>query len=273
VRGASRNALAAAQERLDSLLDGATDAAAALALARPLLQVAALLSDERALARSLGDPGIDASSRQALADAVFRGKVDDAVLDLIGVVTGGRWSQTDDLVDGVEALGAQAAFTAAERDSTLDDTEDELFRFARIVDGAPELRAALSDAGTPVDVKQRLVRALLDGKVGEVTLLLIDHVVAAPRGRPTDRAIDDLAAQAAARKQRVIAVVTSAVPLTDEQSDTLAAALGRVLGHDVRLQPRVDPSILGGVVIRVGDELFDGSVQLRLAAARSLLTR
>jgi F-type H+-transporting ATPase subunit delta len=273
VRGASRNALATAQERLDSILDSGSDAAAALAVARPLLQVAALLSDERALARSLADPGIDASSRQALADTVFRGKVDDAVLDLIGVVTAERWSQTEDLVDGVEALGAQAAFTAAERDGTLDDTEDELFRFARIVDGAPELRAALGDAGTPVEAKQRLVRALLEDKVADVTLLLIDHVVAAPRGRPTDRAIDDLAAQAAARKQRVIAVVTSAVPLTDEQSATLTAALGRVLGHDVTLQTRLDPSILGGVVIRVGDELFDGSVRARLTAARALVTR
>ncbi|HEX7355661.1 MAG TPA: F0F1 ATP synthase subunit delta [Mycobacteriales bacterium] len=273
MRGASRNALAAAQERLDAVLGGSRDASAALALARALLQVATLLSGERSLARSLSDPGIDAAARRNLVDAVFRGKVDDDVLDLLQVVTGERWSQEDDLVDGVETLGAQAAFTAAERDGTLEDTEDELFRFARIVDGAPDLRTALADPRTPVEAKRRLVQSLLEGKVGDVTLLLAEHVVAAPRGRAADRAIDELAAQAAARKQRVIAVVTSAVPLSSEQTDALAESLGRVLGHDVHLQTRTDPEILGGVVIRVGDELFDGSVLARMSAARTLLTR
>lgn len=273
MRGASRNALAAAQERLDAVLDGAPDASAARDLATTLLQVAALLSGERALARSLADPGIDAAARRSLADAVFAGKVGDAVLDLVRVATDERWSSTDDLVDGVETLGAEAAFTAAEREGTLDDVEDQLFRFARIIDGAPDLRAALLDPAVPAEAKQRLVGELLEGKVGDVTRLLVDHVVAAPRGRATDRALDELAARAAARKQRVIAVVTSATELTGEQRDRLAGSLARVLGHDVRLQLRVDPDLLGGVVIRVGDELFDGSVDHRLAAARTLLTR
>lgn len=273
MRGASRSALVAVQERLDAVLDGAPDAPAAYGLATSLLQVAALLSGERALARSLADPGIDAAARRSLADAVFAGKVDDAVLDLVQAVTDERWSAADDLVDGVEALGAQAAFTAAERDGTLDDVEDELFRFARIIDGSSELRAALLDPAVPTDAKQRLVADLLSGKAGEVTRLLVGHVVAAPRGRATDRALDQLAAQAAARKQRVIAVVTAATELTGEQRDRLAGSLARVLGHDVRLQVRVDPDLLGGVVIRVGDELFDGSVDHRLAAARLLLTR
>ncbi len=271
MRGASRAALAVAQEQLDGVLADPDEQPRAIA--EGLLQVAGLLSVERALARSLADPGIDAEARKNLVDAVFGSKVAPALLALLQTVTAQRWSAAEDLVDAVELLGAEAAFADADADGSLDDVEDELFRFARIVDGAPELRYALADADLPLPARQQLIRTLLAAKVSPVTLLLVDAVVAAPRGRPVDRAVDALAAAAAARRDREIAVVTSAVVLSDDQRDGLATALGRVLGSGVRLQTRVDPDLLGGVVVRVGEQLFDGSVRLRLADARARLSR
>lgn len=271
MRGASRAALATAEDELDGLLAGSKEAARPLA--EGLLQVTRLLSDEIALARSMGDPGVDADARRALVDAVFGGKVPAELLGLLQTVAAERWSSTEDLVDGVELLGARAAFTMAEADGSLDDVEDELFRFARIVDATPDLRTALGDPSLPREAKHELIGRLLEGKASDVTVLLVDAVVAAPRGRPVDRAVDALADAAAARREREIAVVTSAVVLTDDQREQLTEALARALGRGVRLQTGLDPSILGGVVVRVGDQLFDGSVRLRLAEARTRLAR
>jgi F-type H+-transporting ATPase subunit delta len=271
VRGASRDALAAAQERLDGQLADTPDAA--MPIAEGLLQVTRLLAGERCLARTLADSVVDAQARDGLLDAVFGGKVRGDVLEVLRVAVAQRWSDPADLLDGIEELGTSAALAAADAAGGLDDVEDELFRFARIVDGSRALRAALADTATPASVKTDLLHSLLAAKTSAVTQLLVETVVAAPRGRQVDRALDDLASAAAARRHREIAVVTSAVPLTADQSERLAAAVGHALGRAVRLQQRLDPTILGGAVVRVGDQVLDGSVLQRMSSARRLLTR
>jgi F-type H+-transporting ATPase subunit delta len=227
--------------------------------------VARLLGGERALARSLADPGVPAEARGELLDAVFTRAVDAPVLELLHHIVGERWSSSIDLVDGIEALGADAAFVAADHDGTLDSVEDELFRFARIIDGAPALRAAFANAALPVDHKRELARTLLSEKVAPTTLRLVDSVLLAPRGRPIDIAIDALAARAAGRRERQIAVVRVAVPLSDERRDRLAAALATAVGRHVKLHVEIDTELLGGVVVRIGDEIFDGSIAHRIA--------
>jgi F-type H+-transporting ATPase subunit delta len=271
VRGASRDALAVARERLDEALRGADDAVVATTSA-DLLSVARLLSHEPALTRALADPGTSAETRGALLETLLGERLSPLALDVMRGVVGARWSAPGDLIDGVEALGAQAAFEEATREGTLDEVEDELFRFARIIDRAPGLRSALTDPAMPVENKRDLVHTLLANKVTPVTATLVESVVLAPRGRPADRAIDELAAQAAARRQRQIAVVRVAIPLDEDLRDRLAAALEQALGHAVRLQVETDPSVVGGIVVRVGDELIDGSVIRRLAQARRGLT-
>jgi F-type H+-transporting ATPase subunit delta len=237
-----------------------------------LLSVARLLSHEHALTRALADPGTDGQTRGTLLNTLLGERLSPVPLDILRGVVASRWSASSDLVDAIEALGAQAAFEQASRSDSLDEVEDELFRFARIIDRATGLRVALSDPAFPVENKRDLVRNLLTGKVSPVTEALVEAVVLAPRGRAADQAIDELAVQAAARRQRQIAVVRVAIPLDDELRDRLAAALERTLGHAVRLQVETDPDVLGGIVVRVGDELIDGSVARRLSQARRGLT-
>jgi len=270
VRGASRDSLAAAAERLDqTLAEG--DGAAARELSDALFSVTRLLSDERVLARMLADPVVAVDARQELLARLLGERLGAAPLEVLRGLVNSRWSRPADLPDVVEALANQAAFTVAEGEQGLDEVEDQLFRFARIIESTPALRAALGDPAATADHKHQLVNALLTGKVADVTLQLVGNVVRAPRGRTVEAAVDALCEQAAGRRERLIALVRVAGDLSEEQRDRLTAALGRSLGHDVRVQVQQDPTVLGGVVVRVGDELFDGSIARRLAQVRRRL--
>lgn len=271
MRGASRDALAAVRVRLDAIL-GEVDDEAIRGASEQLLSVARLLGSEHALTRALADPGTDVSARLALLDHLFATRLHEPALATCRHLAGARWSDRRDLVDAVEALGVQAGLVLAERQDCLDEVEDELFRFARIIERAPRLRAALGDPALPGESKRDLVNALLAGKVQPVTAALVESLVMALRGRAADLAIDALATAAAARRERQIAVVRVAVPLADDLRDRLAAALGRVLGRTVRVQVEIDPQLLGGVVVAVGGDLFDGSTVRRLAQAHRALT-
>jgi F-type H+-transporting ATPase subunit delta len=167
---------------------------------------------------------------------------------------------------------ARGLFEIARAEGTIDEVEDELFRFERIIDGEPRLRAALTDRNLPADRKRDLVHRLLDGKAAAVTVSLVERAVLFPRGRTIERVLEEFTAFAAQRRSRLIARVTSAIPLTEEQQDRLSDALAREFGHEVRLQMVVEPELVGGITVRVGDELLDASVLRQLGTARRHLT-
>ncbi len=264
MNGASREALASARSRLDGL--SADDQL--LGTAESLFAVSALLGREGGLRRALSDPSMPTGSKTGLLDTLLAGQVDASSLELLHAVVSSRWSEPADLVDGLEILAVAALFIAAEADGALDDIEDELFRFARVVDREPRLRAALTDTSVAADRRVALVSDLLAQRAHPTTIRLVRQIVTEPRGRTLDRALEDYARLAAQQRSRVVARVRSAVPLTEEQSRRLAAALGRIYGHPVDLQVDIDPQVLGGISVRVGDELIDGTVAGRLEAAR-----
>ena len=264
--------MAEARERLDTELAAADDATVG-AVAGDLLAVAALLGREPGLARALADPGAAPEARVGLVDTLVGERIGAVALGLVRDVVVLRWSTSADLVDGVEMLGAQAVFESSARAGSLDEVEDELFRFARTVEHSSELRVALTDPEVSGANRAALVTGLLSGKAKPATVQLVASVVTSPRGRKPSQALDDLAAEAASRRQRKIAVARVAVPLDADLRDRLETALGSALGHDVRLQVEVDPSVVGGIVVQVGDEVFDGSVARRLGqVSRDLVT-
>jgi F-type H+-transporting ATPase subunit delta len=182
-----------------------------------------------------------------------------------------RWSAPRDLADALELLGVEATVAAAERAGRLDAVEDELFRIGRVVAGSPELRAALADRSAPVDNRAALIEGLLEGRVADETRRLVRQAVVAPRGRSFDRIVEEYGEVAADRRSRLVAVVTATVPLTEEQRERLGAALARMYGHEVHLNVEVDPDIIGGIRVEIGDEVIDGSVVSRLDDARRRL--
>jgi F-type H+-transporting ATPase subunit delta len=261
-----------ARERLDVDLAAADDATVGT-VSGDLLAVSGLLGREPGLARAMADPGATPDARITLVDTLLGERLGTTALGVLRSVVGLRWSSSADLVNGVEMLGAQSAFEAASRAGNLDDVEDELFRFSRTIERSSELRTALSDAAVSAENKASLVGALLDGKANPATVSLVTAVVTSPRGRKASQALDDLAAEAASRRETKIAVARVAVPMDDDLRDRLEAALGATLGQAVRLQVEVDPDLVGGIVVQVGDEVFDGSVARRLGqVSRGLVT-
>ncbi|QHY98157.1 ATP synthase subunit delta [Streptomyces sp. S4.7] len=269
MHGASRAALAAARERLDALTDNTS--ADALKLAEELTAVTALFQREVSLRRVLTDPARSGESKAELAGGLLGGQVGGETADLITGMVRSRWSQPRDLVDAVEELAALAELTAAQRAGGLDEVEDELFRFGRIVESSTALRAALTDRSATASAKTTLLNSLLGGRANPSTERLVVRLVSQPRGRSLEAGLQTLSRLAAARRDRMVAVVTSAVPLTEGQKQRLGAALARLYGHQMHLNLDVDPGVLGGISVRVGDEVVNGTVAERLdEAARRL---
>jgi len=289
MHASSRAALAEVRERLDALtrpasgllerakdrLTGAPRAASGsdlTGLADELFAVARLLDGQPSLRRALSDPSGKPDDRAGLARRLLSGKVSGATLELVEAMARQRWSRPLDLVEAAETLGVEAALDAADAEGQLDGVEDELFRFGRIVAGDPDLSRVLSDRSGSAKGKAGLLERLLAGKVSPVTALLLRNVLTASHLGHADTAIERLSESASARRGRSVAFVTTAVALTDAQEQRLTAILGRLYGRTIGLQVTVDPDVLGGLVIRVGDEVIDGSVVHRLEAAGRRLT-
>jgi F-type H+-transporting ATPase subunit delta len=175
------------------------------------------------------------------------------------------------MVDAIEQLAVEAMVIAAEAENGLDDLEDGLFRFGRVVSAEPQLRAALASTYLPVDRKEQLLTALLRGKVTAVSLRLIIQMVTHPRGRGLTAALEMCAGLAARRRQQLIAVIRSAVELSATQRRRLADSLAASYGHPVHLNVVIDPSVVGGISVQIGDELIDGTAATRLSAVRRKL--
>ncbi|MEU6097870.1 F0F1 ATP synthase subunit delta [Streptomyces sp. NPDC047079] len=265
MNGASREALAAARERLDALTDNTSVDAGQLA--DELAAVTALLDREAGLRRVLTDPAQPAEAKAELVQRLLGSQVTGPVVDLVAGMARSRWSQPRDLVDALEELANLADLTAAEKAGALDDVEDELFRFGRIISSNTELRAALTDRTAGAAAKTELLHRLLGGRANVTTERLVQRLVTAPRGRSLESGIESLSKLAAERRNRMVAVVTSAVPLSDTQKRRLGAALAKIYGRPMHLNLDVDPEVLGGIRVQVGDEVINGSIADRLEEA------
>ena len=268
MRGPSRASLAAAREQLTAAL---ADPSRAAALGDELFAVAHLLDQEPGLRRALTDATSPVAAREGLVSQLLDDRVSAATLDLMVGMVRNRWAAGRDLADAAEQLGVLATAAAAESEGQLDDLEDELFRFGRIVSTAPDLRSALSDPKLPADGKRGLLDTLLAGKVTPAALRLITQTAVYPRGRSLDATLDDYARLAAAWRQRLIAVVRVAGGLDEDQRARLAAALSHTYGRDIHLNVVIDPEVVGGMSIQIGDEFLDGSMASRLAQLRQRL--
>lgn len=166
---------------------------------------------------------------------------------------------------------ARGLFEIARAEGTLDEVEDELFRFARSFEGSDALRTALNDEQIPPAKRQAIIEDLLGGKATSTTTQLISMVVGSGRTRDLPAIVDLLVARASSTKQQEVAEVRTAVALTADQQTRLAAALTNATGKQVNLKVVVDPSVLGGLVATVGDTVIDGSVRTRIDQLKSRL--
>lgn len=240
-------------------------------VAGDLFAVVSVLDSTPTLRRVLTDPSSDDDAKEGLARKVFGGKISDEAVAIVAVGARLRWGSARDLPDALEQAGVSALVASADSGASLDELEDELFRFGRVVMADNDLRSVLADRTVPVAPKVELVDRLLADKVTPATLALV-HQAVAGRAGSFETTLDSFGEIAARRRARLVATVRVAAPLDEGQHQRLAAALASQYGQDVHVNTVVDPSVIGGVSVHVGDEIIDGTVAGRLEDARRRIT-
>ncbi len=251
---------------LDRLLD---DTEISESFAGDLFAVVDALGSSATLRRAVTDPGTPEAGRQSLVRSLLDGKVNDKVVDLVAEAAAMRWAGGRTFAAALERQAVRSQLIMADRAGTLEETEDELFRFARLVEGSPDLRNAFADRSVPLANRQDLAGELLAGRASDATIALGRRAVAA-RERTFAHTIEGFVTLAAAHKNRVVATVRVAQPLSPEQRDRLRAALAQQVGREVAIQEIVEPDVLGGIRVELGDEVIEGTVAGRLQQARRL---
>jgi F-type H+-transporting ATPase subunit delta len=173
----------------------------------------------------------------------------------------------DELIGGY----AQALFAVARAEGVLPKVEDELYAFGKALEQHTDLREPLTDEALPAENKKAVVRDLLGKKANPLTVSLLGFVIDAGHAREITKIVEELARMASRERDHVLAEVRTAVDLSKDQRERLAEALSRATGRTVDVKVVVDPSVIGGVVARVGDEVFDGSIASRLEDAKQAL--
>ena len=265
--GSSRQSLVAARTALDAAVKG-VDALTASTLSAELFFVADVLGSNISVRRALTDTSRDAAAKGVFIKDLLASKVGKATVELLTELSALRWSGAKDLVQVIEQLAIEAEATAANISGELDRVENEMFVISNTISNSSELRKAFkSDAQV---AKAQLAAELLKNASSSTTKL-VSQMVNAWRGRSIESAFADFQWALAARRNRVIALVRVAAPMSQAQQDRLEAALNKQVGQPVRMNIEIDPTVLGGVSVKFADEMVDGSVSNRLAgAARAL---
>jgi F-type H+-transporting ATPase subunit delta len=261
-----RGASAEAQAELTSELESSKGDAGKLA--EELFGVAAVLRREPALRRIATDASIEPDAKAALADNVFGDALGDKALSLVKSAVQRRWTVSHDLADVIEELGVLAAVRSAGEDGGK--ISDELFDVRRIVDQTPGLRTALSDPSRPPTAKSELLRSLFGAKLLPATMLLVEQAAAGTHGA-IDGALEGYQHTAAHANGEQIATVHTARELSDDERGRLADALGEQYDTAIHLQVVLDPEVVGGLRVEIGDDVIDGTVASRLEDAQRKL--
>ena len=273
MRSASRDALADLLKQFNEIAEGLDDNGLST-LADDLTAVAASLSREAVVTRYLTLPAEDPSPRVRMIERLVSDKVGQPALEVLKSAVAERWSAQSDLVDAVELVSRSALLVRADRAGHLDEVEDQLFRFSRVLDAQPRLAILLGDYEVAADTRIGLLRNVLSGAgtgVDAITADLLSKTVELLRGQSAENAVLGLAEVAVARRGEVVAHISAATELSDAQRTRLTEVLNRIYGHPVAAQLHIDPELLGGLAISVGDEIIDGTLSSRLVAAQAQL--
>lgn len=262
----SRNSLAATLADADVVID----AGAAEATGDGLLAITSVLAENAQLRRVLADNAVSAVAKQGLLTQLLGDRVDAGAVRIVTAAAGRRWARAQDLVSAIEVAGVTAIAARAQAAGELGRVEEEIFRFSRLLEADHELGRAFESAA-PADSKRRLVTDLLGTRAHPLTVDLAAQAAAHPRGLRVPETLDRYSEVLAARQQRSVAEVTVARPMSEEQQERLADALSRSYGRRLAIKVQVDPEVVGGVRVQVGDEIMNSTIADRLSDARRRL--
>jgi F-type H+-transporting ATPase subunit delta len=258
VGSATREALAQAVAALAGT-DGVT-----LSTGEQLLAAGRAIEGSLALRAVLADPAVETSRKSELVTGVF-GSLDRVALELLRAIVESRWSTQPELLDGIEEVGIRAIAKAADDDARI---ETELFAFSQVVSSDAELELAIgSKLGDSAD-RVELVDTLLGPDASPATVAIVRHLVQSPRGRRIGELLSRAADIVADAGGSIVGIVTAASEPTLAQLDRLRTLLAAQYGRTPHLNIIVDPRLVGGLRVQLGDEVIDGSIASRLAELR-----
>jgi F-type H+-transporting ATPase subunit delta len=248
----------------------AANPADGIRLARDLYVVVDTLDASGSLRRTLTDPARPGAHKETLVARVFHA-LDPRVRAAVADFASRRWIRDHDLADALEDAGLQALLIAAEAEGSLEVVENELFRVERTLARERELRIALENRAALPEARVALARAVLMKGVAPVSATLLERACCAPRGRRLDATLEYFIEAAAARRDRIVAHVTVARIIGKDGRARLAAALAERYGREIQVNVTVDPAILGGMRVQVGNDVVDDTIRARLDDARRQL--
>jgi len=252
---ATREALVAAKDALASVT-----AKDSLATGAELFEAGRVVGGSAQLRSALADPAADAKDKAAAVGSVFS-SLSASTRTVLSAIVSARWSSADDLLAGIEEIGIRAVAKSAPAKLAI---EDELFAFGSTVASDSQLELAVGSKLGAIESKSKLVRSLLSGKASEQTVLIVDHLVQQPRGRRIGELVSTAAEVVADQAGKAVATITTAAPLKAAQLERLRVGLANNYGRELKLNVQLDPSIIGGVRVQIGDEVIDGSVSTKL---------
>lgn len=272
LRSASRDAQAAVVARFDAL-SGSLSGDDLSRLSDELVAVDSLLAREPILARHLADATGQADAKKQMLQRVLGSQVGATTMDILDTAASARWSKTADFSGALAHVARLSLLAKAERENRADEVAEQLFRFGRILDSEPQLTTLLGDYSRSAEDRVSLLRGVLDRSSGsdQTANALLIHTVELLRGERADEAVHELAELAVARRGEIVAQVSAAAELSDGQRRRLTEVLTRIYHNPVSVQLNVDPQLLGGLAVSVGDEVIDGTLSSRLDAAATKL--
>jgi F-type H+-transporting ATPase subunit delta len=238
-----------------------------LETADELFAAARFIGEASHLSGALADPTASTQSRSQLVSDIFGSSFQPTTIALLTAAVGQRWSNADDLIDGIEELAVRAASVADDRV----DVEGELFRVSRIVAENPQLELALGARLGDTSAKGALVHKLLDGRANTATALIVSSLVQHPRERRVRQLLDRAMQIVSDQRGRTVATVVTATRLTLAQQTRLIDSLSRRYGSGISLNEVIDPSVVGGLRVQIADDVIDGSIASRLSDLRQKL--
>lgn len=271
MHAASRSALSRAVDTLSTVLEPAGDPVATAArVGTELFDCVEILDGDRTLRVSVAESSTTGEQRVRLVRDVFGGKVTDQTLTVLAGVVADTWSNPRELRQGLVVLGRRALLFAARTEGRLEHVESELFQLSRVIEQHGELASLLTDRAATAARKRSLLASVVYGKLTATAEALALQAVGRPEHGPVDdiRALSELAAEV---RGKTVARVTSAAPLTEAQTEALENKLGAIYHTDIVVHPDIDENLLGGVVVRVGSEVIDGSTAGRVQRLRAVM--
>lgn len=264
--GVSSESLTAALVALEAKLPSAS-----LQLAKELFGILGTVDSSAGLRRALTDPSRSGDEKSALVKQLFSGKVSADAVEIASGLASSRWASARDIGDALETLAASVVIAVAENKSAvsasgiggLEALENDLFSFNQAVDSSHEVQRALSEPQASQAAKVALAEKLVP-RASEEAKVLIGQAVSQPRGLKVTKLVSRFAELAAKRQQRWIATVSVTRPLTETQTSRLQAGLNALYGRELKININVDPALIGGLRIQIGDEVVDASVLARL---------